>query len=144
MAGLRLLYSSVSLSNACARFQWALISRILGCMRRRSRVANDRRSTCTAAATALMNSSPTSTAAKELFLIDANRTLLAALAACPICFLFTLPAFKRNYCRVMGCVGREEAGRGGWLRRLLKLPDCAAHRTRYSSGLGLADVVRNV
>src|SRR5207249_11382980 len=91
IAGLCLLYSSVSLSNACATFRWLLISMSLGWMRRRSRVANDRRSTCTAAATALANSKPTSNAVKELFLIDAGGTLLTALAACPICFLFSQP-----------------------------------------------------
>src|SRR5882724_13368209 len=87
MAGLCLLYSRVSLSNVCATFRWLLISMTLGRMRRRSRVANDRRSTCTAAATALTNSSPTSNAVMELFLIDADGTLLTALEACPICFL---------------------------------------------------------
>src|SRR5437867_4838806 len=101
MAGLRLLYSSVSLSNACARFKWALISMTLGWIRRRSRVANDRRSTCTAAATALTNSKPTSNAVKELFLIDAGGTLLTALAACPICFLFRLPGEHGTFAGVM-------------------------------------------
>src|SRR5260370_480803 len=55
MAGLCLLYSSVSLSNACARFRRLVISMTLGWMRRRSRVANDSRSTCTVAASALPN-----------------------------------------------------------------------------------------
>src|SRR5438445_11711118 len=80
----------------------------LGRMRRRSRVANDRRSTCTDAATALINSSPTSNAVKELFLIDPDGTLLTALAACPICFLFGLPRVNKELLRVHGFVGRSD------------------------------------